>query len=207
MNHKERTPAFESLPSARTFAVNLAELIAQSTKETATTLTAACAGGKAGGLSQAATTNRIKHVVFELDGTHYAVPLTNVLEIQRVPRITALPHVPDWLRGVTNMRGDVLSVVDLRMLLGVKLLDHSQEERMVVVKSTVEELAIGWIVDRVVGIRGIAPGETKPCSELSADSAPGFIEGIVQRDDRVIAVLDVNRVLSSPELRQFELAS
>lgn len=203
MNHEERTHALDSLPPAKTFAVNLAELIAQTTKATATD-----ARGNAVGVPQPeAVTNRIKHVVFELDGTQYAVPLTNVLEIQRVPRVTELPHVPDWLRGVTNMRGDVLSVVDLRMLLGIRLLEHSQDERMVVVKSTTEELAIGWIVDRVIGIRGITPGEARPCAELPADSATNFISGIIQRDDRLIAVLDVNRVLNSPELRQFELAS
>ncbi len=199
MNDTKRDHAVESLPSAAAYAVNLAGLIAQTTKT---------ASGDAVGVPQPeSATNRIKHVVFELDGTSYAVPLTNVLEIQRVPQMTALPHVPDWLRGVTNMRGDVLSVVDLRMLLGIAMAERSQDERMVVVKSTSEELAIGWIVDRVIGIRGIAPGEVKPCSTLPADLVASFIAGIIQRDDRLIAVLDVNHVLSSPELRQFELAS
>ena len=203
MNGTERGQAVESLPSAATFAVNLAELIAQSTKPTV-----GDARGSAVGVPQPeSATSRIKHVVFVLDATHYAVPLTNVLEIQRIPQITALPHGPDWLRGVTNMRGDVLSVVDLRMLLGIELAERSQDERMVVVKSTKEELAIGWIVDRVVGIRGIEPSEVKPSSELPVAALASFIAGIIQRDDRLIAVLDVNRVLSSPELRQFELAS
>ncbi|MCX7418936.1 MAG: chemotaxis protein CheW [Planctomycetia bacterium] len=203
MNGTERDHAIDSLPSAAKFAVNLAELIAQSTKPTA-----GDTRGSAVGVPQPGTVNnRNKHVVFVLNATHYAVPLANVLEIQRVPQITALPHVPDWLRGVTNMRGDVLSVVDLRMLLKIELAECSQDERMVVVKSTKEELAIGWIVDRVVGIRGIEPSELKSTSLLPADSMASFIAGIIQRDDRLIAVLDVNRVLSSPELRQFELAS
>ena len=93
------------------------------------------------------------------------------------------------------------------MLLGIETADRSNDERMVVVKSTSEELAIGWIVDRVVGIRGIEPNETQTCSATKAVPDAGFIQGIVQRDDRVIAVLDVNRVLNSPILRQFELAS
>lgn len=153
------------------------------------------------------TANRLKHVLFVLEGTQYAVPLGNVLEIQRLPQITALPHVPAWLRGVTNMRGDILSVVDLRMLLGIAPAERSGDERMVVVKSTSEEIAIGWIVDRVVGIRWIVEGESKPCSTLMTGPVASFIQGIVQREGQLIAVLDVNRVLGSPELRQFELAS
>ena len=151
--------------------------------------------------------NRVKHVLFVLEETHYAVPLANVLEIQRLPRITSLPHAPAWLRGVTNMRGDVLSVVDLRMLLGIAPAEQSADERLVVVKSTTEDIAIGWVVDRVAGIRGIADGEAKPCSALMTGTVASFIQGIIQREGRLIAVLDVNRVLGSPELRQFELAS
>ena len=154
-----------------------------------------------------AAANLIKHVLFVLAGTHYAVPLANVLEIQRVPQITSLPQVPEWLRGVTNMRGDVLSVVDLRMLLGLAPSERLEGERMVVVKSTSEEIAIGWIVDRVAGIRGIGAEELKPRSALMTGPVISFIQGIVQRGERLIAVLDVNRVLGSPELRQFELAS
>ena len=153
------------------------------------------------------TANRMKHVLFVLAEAQYAVPLANVLEIQRLPRITAIPHVPAWLRGVTNMRGDVISVVDLRPLLGIASVERSGDERMVVVKSTSEEIAVGWIVDRVVGIRWIAEGESKPCSTLQTGPVASFIQGIVQREGLLIAVLDVNRVLGSPELRQFELAS
>ncbi|MFM9963148.1 MAG: chemotaxis protein CheW [Planctomycetaceae bacterium] len=145
-----------------------------------------------------------KHVVFMLHEAHYAVPLSNVLELQRLPHITALPHVPDWLRGVTNMRGEVLSVVDLRSLLGMPPIDNSASQRLIVVRSTREEISTGWIVDRFVGIRSIAAEDLKPCSTLMTGPAVSFLSGIVERDARLVAVLDVNRVLSSPEMRQFE---
>ncbi len=146
----------------------------------------------------------IKHVVFALNDSHYAVPMANVLELQRLPNITALPNVPDWLRGVTNMRGDVLSVVDLRSLLGLPDAAGSVSQRLVVVRSTREEIATGWVVDRVIGIRGIALEDLKPCSTLMTGTAASFLSGIVDQDAQLIAVLDVNRVLSSPEMRRFE---
>ncbi len=146
----------------------------------------------------------VKHVLFMLNESHYAVPLANVLELQRLPHITLLPNVPDWLRGVMNLRGDVLSVVDLRSLLGLPVAESSVSQRLIVVRSTREEIATGWVVDRVLGIRGIADEELKPCSTLMTGPAASFLSGVVERDARLIAVLDVNRVLSSPEMRQFE---
>ncbi len=146
----------------------------------------------------------VKHVLFVLDGTPYAVPMENVLELQRLPRITPLPSLPDWLRGVMNLRGDVLSVVDLRSLLGLSPAESSVSQRLVVVRSTVEEIATGWIVDRMIGVRRLAMDDMLPSSTLTIGAAVRFLSGIVDCEGQLIAVLDVNRVLSSPEMRQFE---
>lgn len=146
----------------------------------------------------------VKHVLFVLDDTQYAVPMENVLELQRLPCITPLPSSPDWLRGVTNLRGDVLSVVDLRSLLGLAPAESSVSQRLVVVRSTVEEIATGWIVDRMIGMRRLAMDDMLPSSTLTIGAAVRFLSGIVECEGQLIAVLDVNRVLSSPETRQFE---
>ena len=146
----------------------------------------------------------VKHVLFALDDTQYAVPMENVLELQRLPRITPLPSVPEWLRGVTNLRGDVLSVVDLRSLLGLPPVDRLVSQRLVVVRSTVEEITTGWIVDRMIGVRRLVLEDMLPSSMLTIGAAGRFLSGIVDVDGQLIAVLDVNRVLSSPEMRPFE---
>lgn len=147
----------------------------------------------------------VKHVLFVLDDTPYAVPLENVLELQRLPRITPLPSVPNWLLGVTNLRGEILSVVDLRSLLGLSPAESSAvSQRLVVVRSTAEEIATGWIVDRMIGVRRLAVDDIQPSSTLTVGAAVRFLSGIVDYEDQLIAVLDVNRVLSSPEMRQFE---
>lgn len=146
----------------------------------------------------------VKHVVFVLDDTQYAVPMENVLELHRLPRVTPLPSSPEWLRGVTNLRGDVLSVVDLRSLLGLPPAESSVSQRLVVVRSTVEEIATGWIVDRMIGVRRLAMDDMQPSSTLTIGAAVRFLSGIIDCEGQLIAVLDVNRVLSSPEMRQFE---
>lgn len=146
----------------------------------------------------------IKHVLFELGETCYAIPLDNVLELQRLPRLTALPNVPDWLRGVMNLRGDILSVVDLRSLLGLPAFDQPQSQRLVVVRSTQEEIATGWVVDRVVGVRRLAVEEAQTSAPTSNGVAVRFVRGLISHEGKMVALLDVNRVLSSPEMRQFE---
>ena len=145
-----------------------------------------------------------KHLLFVLHEAQYAIPLANVFELQRMPHITALPNVPDWLLGVMNLRGEILSVVDLRSLLGLPAAASSTSKRLIVVRSTREEISTGWIVDHVAGIRGIAAEDLQPCSTLMPGPALSFLNGVVERDSHLIAVLDVNRVLSSPEMRQFE---
>lgn len=146
----------------------------------------------------------VKHVLFVLNGTQYAVPMDNVLELQRLPRITPLPSVPAWLRGVTNLRGEVLSVVDLRTLLGLPAAETQVSQRLVVVRSMLEEIATGWIVDQVVGMRRLSTEDRQPSSMLTTGAAARFVSGLVECDGQLIAVLDVNRILSSPEMRQFE---
>ena len=176
--------------------LSLHELAAKIARETLGTSSAASPAESANSAA--------KHVLFVLDDTQYAVPMENVLELQRLPRVTPLPSVPEWLRGVTNLRGEVLSVVDLRSLLGLPPAESSVSQRLIVVRSTLEEIATGWIVDRVIGVRRLAIQDLQPCSTLTTGAAVGFLNGIVACDDHLIAVLDVNRVLSSPEMRQFE---
>ena len=146
----------------------------------------------------------VKHVLFTLHDTRYAVPMSNVLELQRLPRMTSLPFVPEWLRGVTNLRGDVLSIVDLRVLLGIPAIEPNASQRLIVVRSTIEDIATGWIVDEVVGMRRLATEDMQPASTLATGASARFLSGFVDCEDQLIAVLEVNRVLASPEMRQFE---
>lgn len=151
-----------------------------------------------------AVNSGVKHVLFMLNETQYAVPMENVLELQRLPRITPLPSVPAWLRGVTNLRGEVLSIVDLRSLLGLPAAETQGSLRLVVVRSMLEEIATGWIVDHVIGMRRLATEDLQPASTLTTGASARFVSGLVEYDGQLIAILDVNRILSSPEMRQFE---
>jgi purine-binding chemotaxis protein CheW len=151
--------------------------------------------------ASAAHANRF--VLFTIAATHYAVSESMVIGLERVPAVTLVPRVPDWVRGVANLRGDIVSVVDLRSFMGLEP-TSPHTGRMLVVRLRDEELALGLLVDGVdqmatVDIGAIHP----PASPLEGALAP-FLVGVSLVGERLIVVLDLDRLLRSPEIRQFD---
>ena len=103
---------------------------------------------------------------------HYAVREAYVTELERVPTITPVPHVPAWVRGVTNLRGDILSVIDMRTFLGLEA-SSSHSARMLVVRLLDEEFATGLLVDASIASSRCRPAQiTPPASSLDGPLAP-----------------------------------
>jgi purine-binding chemotaxis protein CheW len=144
-----------------------------------------------------------RFVRFTIGATSYAVGEPFVIELDRVPRITIVPQTPAWLRGVTNMRGDILSVVDLRIYLGLDP-TSATTGRMLVLRLPSEECALGLLVDAVDGIVTIDRDAIHPpASALEGPLAP-FLSGMSVVGDQLVAVLDLDRFLRSADIRQFD---
>jgi purine-binding chemotaxis protein CheW len=144
-----------------------------------------------------------RFVRFKVGSTVYAVGEAFVIELDRVPRITIVPQTPEWLRGVTSLRGDILSVVDLRIYLGLDP-TPSSTGRMLVLRLPSEECALGLLVDAVEGIVTIdREGIHPPASALEGPLAP-FLSGMSVVGDQLLAVLDLDRFLRSSDIRQFD---
>jgi purine-binding chemotaxis protein CheW len=144
-----------------------------------------------------------RYVLFSVAGAHYAVPQPHVTELDRVPAFTFVPNVPPWVRGITNRRGDILSVVDARTLLGIERL-AAGNGRMLVVRLLDDSCSLGLLVDEVHQIVTVPPGDVRaPGPGLDGPLAP-FLAGLVELDQRTVAVLDLDRFLRSPLVRQFD---
>jgi purine-binding chemotaxis protein CheW len=144
-----------------------------------------------------------RYVLLSVASTHYAVPEAFVTELERVPRITAVPRVPAWLCGVTNLRGDIVSVIDLRVYLGLAP-QAPAARRMLVVRLLDEPFTTGLIVDGVDRIVTLQAEDVKaPASPLEGALAP-FVSGVCAIGDRLVAVLNVDHLLRSPDIRQFD---
>ena len=144
-----------------------------------------------------------RFVLFGIASTQYAVGECYVTELERVPRVTPVPRTPEWLRGVTNLRGDIVSVVDLRIYLGLSG-QLPPTARLLVVRLLDEPFTTGLIVDAVDRIVTLPDDDIRPpASPLEGPLAP-YLTGVCTVGERLVAVLDLDRLLRSPDLRQFE---
>lgn len=144
-----------------------------------------------------------QHVIFTLAGTEYAAHIDNVTEIGDPLNATVVPNVPDWVLGVANLRGDIISMVDMRGFLGMEPTGYGQGRRMVVAQARNEELTTGLIVDQVSGIRHLDVGRiSEPTAPIDDQVAP-YLRGVYEHDGQLLVVLDFDRLLLSPEMRQF----
>lgn len=146
----------------------------------------------------------VKYVGFHLERLDCLVPMANVLEIQRPPRITPIPNVPAWVLGVANLRGDILSVVDLRGFLGLESLEYDLAGRIMVVRSSDHELTTGLIVDRVSGLLSLSKSRIQSPNSLAQDRITPYVRGVHHTMERHQLVLDLDELLQSSEMRQFQ---
>ena len=141
-----------------------------------------------------------QRIVFQLDGTRYAVPIGEVLELSTVPKFTPLPNVPDFVRGVTNLRGEVLAVIDLRILLGIRIGNDIVRERMLVVRPPGTDSIAGLIVDSVRGLIRISNQDLREPAGPLEDPVMNYLAGVTEFEDQVLHALDLRKLFRAPEI-------
>ena len=138
---------------------------------------------------------------FSVGSSSYAVHESFVTELDRVPKITLVPQAPAWLRGVTNLRGDILSVVDLRSFIGLD--PTAASGRMLVLRLPEETFSLGLLVDTVDGILVVEDGSIQPPAPMLEGPLAPYLSGMSAADG-LVAVLDLDRLLRSSDIRQFD---
>ncbi len=141
-----------------------------------------------------------RHIVFSVAGTRYGLEMGSVVEVGPVPRVTPLPRVPAWLLGVSNLRGDILAVLDLRRFFGHTAPSSARRDRMLVLRS---QLTAGLVVDRVHGAGTIDPAAIRPPTAPVEGPVQPFLRGVAEHGERLLAILDPEKLLSGNELRPF----
>lgn len=130
---------------------------------------------------------------FRLADEEYSVDIMSVREIRGWTRATPLPHAPAHVRGVINLRGTVLPVVDLSVRLGMAPVEGDARNVIIVVQ--VGTQTVGLLVNAVSDILALPRSELQPPPELAADAAHRFIEALTIVDGQMIRVLDLAAVL------------
>lgn len=144
------------------------------------------------------------HVVFRLGSRVMAVPLAAVSEIARPPRFTRLPHVPSWVLGIANLRGDIVSILDLKGFFSGKVGQSSHEQRMLALRPAGDEVRTAVLVDSVDGIQAFEDARIARVTRGFDGEVAPFARGLYQTENELIVVLDADRLLQSKPMRQFE---
>ncbi len=149
-------------------------------------------------IAEATSQRAGKYLTFVLAEENYGIEILKVREIMGLMDITSVPRTPDYVKGVINLRGKVIPVIDLRLKFGMSEIESSEETCIIVVNvGTVE---IGTIVDRVSEVLDIPAGEIEDPPSFGADVDTRFILGMGKAEGQVTILLDIDRVLSDSEL-------
>ncbi len=144
-------------------------------------------------------------VVFQLAAELYGVEISRVHEIIRLQSVTRVPRAPAFVEGVINLRGKVIPVVDLRRRFSLPLSENTRASRIVVVE--IGDQVVGIIVDAVSEVLRVNTGVIEPPSPVVAGIDSEYLEGIAKLTDRLVILLDLDRVLAKEERRALELAA
>lgn len=139
--------------------------------------------------------DEIELLTFQVGGQEYAIDIMSVREIRGWSKATPLPHAPDFVRGVINLRGTVLTIVDLADRLGMGKTQTSERNVIIVVKA--EKETVGLLVDAVSDILATQKSELQAPPEMSADSEHNFVSALIVADDRMIRILALAAALPS----------
>lgn len=143
-----------------------------------------------------------QYLTFSVAEERLAMSIEAVKEIIETPQITSVPMTPDYIRGVINLRGNVVPVIDLGARLGRGVLTLGKRSCIVLVEVRVgdDSHILGMLVDEVNNILDIPQADVKPPPEFGSDIRTDFIEAMGRVDDVFVIVLSIDRVLSLQEL-------
>ncbi len=143
-----------------------------------------------------------QYLSFMLDDEEYGVDILRVQEVRGWTPVTRLPASPPYIKGVLNLRGAIVPVVDLRERFGFPTLPYGPTTVVVVVRAMQEdqERVIGLVVDAVAETYHISADQIRPAPRLETAIRPDFIAGLATINERMIVMLDLDHLLSADEM-------
>jgi purine-binding chemotaxis protein CheW len=142
------------------------------------------------------------YLTFGLGDEIFATNVSKVLEILEIPKVTKVPRSPAFMRGVINLRGSVLPVIDARSKFGLSETSDTVNSCIMVLEISMQEqdIKIGAVVDAVQEVIEIAPGEILPAPSIGSKYRGEFIQGMVRANEQFIMVLDLDKVFSTEDV-------
>lgn len=141
-------------------------------------------------------------VTFTVSEEEYGLEILKVQEVVRLPHITKIPKAPAFIKGIIDLRGNIIPVIDLREKFGFERKEYNDTTRVIVVE--VAERNIGMIVDTVSQVIRVPESKIAPPPRMISGGTGQYIEGIAKLEERLIILLKVDEILSTEEIVQLE---
>lgn len=145
------------------------------------------------------TTHSEKFLLFNLSDELYGINIVNVIEIIEMQKITEVPDMPDFIRGVINLRGKVIPVMDLRLRFGMN--EREYDDRNCIIISRIDTASLGLIVDTVAEVHDILLTDIEQAPNFANNGTENYIEGIGKVADQIAVLIDAHMILHGKDLK------
>lgn len=156
-------------------------------------------GATATGADRGATGTSDQYLTFLLAGEEYGVDILRVQEIKGWDKVTRIPHTPDYVLGVINLRGAVVPIIDLRRRFNLETIDFGPTTVVIVmrIKRGRGDHVVGMVVDAVSEVYNVSTGDTKPPPDICGSIDTVFVKGLATIENKMLILLDADRLIGS----------
>jgi purine-binding chemotaxis protein CheW len=136
-------------------------------------------------------------LVFRLEDEAYGVNVMHVQEVLRITEIAPVPGAPEYVLGIINLRGSVVTVIDTRLRFGLPVGETDDDSRIVVIES--EQQVVGILVDSVAEVVDLRTSQIDAAPNIGNEESSRYIQGVATLDDTLLIVVDLNKLLTESE--------
>jgi len=147
--------------------------------------------------AQATNDSILRYVTFRLEEEVYGINVMQVQEVLRVTEIAPVPGAPDYVLGIINLRGNVVTVVDTRERLGLGSKEMEESTRIVIIEA--DKMVVGILVDAVAEVVDLRASEIESAPSVGNDESSKYIQGVASRDGELLILVDLNKLLDDGE--------
>ncbi len=145
----------------------------------------------------------LRWVTFRLENEKYGINVMQVQEVLRVSEIAPVPGAPDYVLGIINLRGNVVTVIDTRKRFGLPPKEMEDATRIVIIES--DEQVVGILVDSVAEVVDLRISEMESAPNVGTEESAKFIQGVASHDNELLILVDLNRLLTDEEWAEMML--
>ena len=144
-----------------------------------------------------ASDDSLQIVSFKVGEEDYGIPIRDIQRVIRLPNITHLPQTPDFLRGIINLEGEVVPIIDMHERFEMETEEYNKSTRVIIVR--MKDKDVGMIVDSVSQVQVVAQENIEEVGDFISGISKNYIQGIAKVDEKMIILLKIEKILSTKE--------